>query len=199
VQNAPAHGTASIAAVLGRPFTRGNADDFDETLRQLAGAFVTLTRDGDLRGCIGSIRAVEPLYKAVASSAISARVPRSALSAAAAGELEQLEIEISVMGPIELVTNIEEIVVPTRRPDHQPRTRTWFCCCHRWRLEYRWDRQTFLGQTCRKAGLPSDAWRAQIAGSKSFQRRISRISSCSPNNLGRFRQDSTCQARHNLL
>src|SRR5438045_8693065 len=73
----------SIAAVLDGHSPEWKADDVDETLRQPAGAFVTLTRDGDLRGCSGSIRAVEPLDTAVASSRTSAvcQAPRFPLLA----------------------------------------------------------------------------------------------------------------------
>jgi AmmeMemoRadiSam system protein A len=150
----------SIAAVLDGRSPDWKADDFDETLRQPAGAFVTLTREGDLRGCIGSIRAVEPLYKAVASSAVSAAFRDPRFPPLAPGELDHLELEISVMGPIERVTNIEEIVVGrdgliiSRGPYAGlllPQVAT----------EYGWDRETFVEQTCRKAGLPVDAWRAQ--------------------------------------
>jgi AmmeMemoRadiSam system protein A len=150
----------SIAAVLDGRSADWNAEDFDETLRQPAGAFVTLTRDGDLRGCIGSIRAVEPLYKAVASSAVSAAFRDPRFPPLSPGELDHLELEISVMGPIEPVTNVDDIVVGrdgliiSRGPYAGlllPQVAT----------EYRWDRETFLTQTCRKAGLPPDAWRAQ--------------------------------------
>jgi AmmeMemoRadiSam system protein A len=150
----------SIAAVLDGRSTDWKAEDFDETLRQPAGAFVTLTRGGDLRGCIGSIQAVEPLYKAVASSAVSAAFRDPRFPPLSPGELEHLELEISVMGPIERVTNVEDIVVGrdgliiSRGPYAGlllPQVAT----------EYGWDRQTFLEQTCRKAGLPADAWRAQ--------------------------------------
>src|SRR5437588_3625622 len=101
----------SIAAVLDGRSPDWDAADFDGRLRQPAGAFVTLTRDGDLRGCIGSIQAVEPLYKAVASSAISAAFRDPRFPSLRPGELEQVELEISVMGPIEPVTNIEDVVV----------------------------------------------------------------------------------------
>src|SRR5205823_7896606 len=85
--------------------------DFDDALRHPAGAFVTLkTRQGDLRGCIGSIHAVHPLYQAVASSAISAAFRDPRFRPLHAGELDDLDLEISVMGPIEVVSNIEDIV-----------------------------------------------------------------------------------------
>jgi AmmeMemoRadiSam system protein A len=150
----------SIAAVLDGCSPNWKTEDVDETLRQPAGAFVTLTRDGDLRGCIGSIRAVEPLYKAVTSSAISAAFRDPRFPPLSPGELDYLALEISVMGPIERVMKIEEIVVGRdgliiSRGSYAglllPQVAT----------EYGWDRRTFLEQTCRKAGLPADAWRAQ--------------------------------------
>src|SRR5213082_3050088 len=82
----------SISAVLDGRSPDWKADDFNDTLRQPAGAFVTLTRNGDLRGCIGSIRAVEPLYKAVTSSATSAAFRDPRFPPLRPGELEQLEL-----------------------------------------------------------------------------------------------------------
>jgi AmmeMemoRadiSam system protein A len=150
----------SIAAVLDGRSPEWKAQDVDEMLRQPAGAFVTLTRDGDLRGCIGSIRAVEPLYKAVASSAISAAIRDPRFPPLRPGELEQLELEISVMGPIERVTNIEDINVGR---DGLIISRGAYAglLLPQVATEYGWDRLVFLEHTCRKAGLPADAWRAQ--------------------------------------
>lgn len=150
----------SIAAVLDGRSLDWKAEDVDETLRQPAGAFVTLTRDGDLRGCIGSIQAVEPLYKAVASSATSAAFRDSRFPPLRPGELELLELEISVMGPIEQVSNIEDIVVG-RDGLIISRGRYAGLLLPQVATEYGWDRQTFLEHTCRKAGLPPEAWRAQ--------------------------------------
>lgn len=151
----------SIAAVLdgGRPDWR--ADEFDETLRTPAGAFVTLTTrpSGDLRGCIGSIQAVEPLYRAVASSAVSAAFRDPRFPPLRQGELERVHLEISVMGPIERVTDMDEIVVGrdglivSRGPYAGlllPQVAT----------EYGWDRDTFLDHTCMKAGLRPGDWRS---------------------------------------
>lgn len=150
----------SIAAVLGGRAPEWKAHDFDEVLRRPAGAFVTLkTHEGDLRGCIGSIQAVEPLYKAVASSAISAAFRDPRFPPLRAGELEHLELEISVMGPIEVVTNIEDIVID-RDGLIISRGRNAGLLLPQVATEYGWDRQTLLQQTCMKAGLPRDAWRA---------------------------------------
>ena len=150
----------SIAAVLGGRAPEWKADDLDEVLRRPAGAFVTLrTKDGDLRGCIGSIQAAELLYKAIVSSAISAAFRDPRFEPLQQGELEQLDLEISVMGPIELVTNFEEIRVG-RDGLIITRGRYAGLLLPQVATEYEWDRETFLDQTCLKAGLPRGAWRA---------------------------------------
>jgi len=150
----------SIAAVLEGRAREWKADEFDEILRRPAGAFVTLkTHDDDLRGCIGSIQAVHPLYQAVASSAISAAFRDPRFPPVHAGELDQLDLEISVMGPIEVVTSIEEIVVG-RDGLIISQGRNAGLLLPQVATDYEWDRKTFLEQTCVKAGLPRDAWRS---------------------------------------
>lgn len=149
----------SIAAVLGGRAPEWKEDDVEDILRRPAGAFVTLrTQEGELRGCIGSIRAVEPLYRAIASSAISAAFRDPRFEPLRPGELERLELEISVMGPIEVVTNVEEIEVGR---DGLIISRGQYAglLLPQVATEYGWDRGTFLDQTCLKAGLPRGAWR----------------------------------------
>jgi AmmeMemoRadiSam system protein A len=149
----------SIEAVLtgGRPTPP--AGELDDALRRPAGAFVTLrTHDGDLRGCIGSIVAREPLHLAVQSSAVNAAFHDPRFRPVRAGELSELELEISVMGPIELVTDVEEIV-PGRDGLIISRGSSAGVLLPQVATEYDWDRETFLAQTCVKAGLPPAAWR----------------------------------------
>lgn len=132
----------------------------DEALRRPAGAFVTLnTREADLRGCIGTIEAVAPLYQAVASNAVAAAFRDPRFHPVRREELASLHIEISVMSPIEPVTNVEDIEVGrdgliisrgSRAGLLLPQVAT----------EYGWDRETFLAQTCVKAGLRPDSWRS---------------------------------------
>lgn len=151
----------SIATVLAGRAPELNGGDFHEILQRPAGAFVTLTvRDsGELRGCIGSIRAVEPLYRAVMSSAISAAFRDPRFFPVRRDEFDSLSLEISVMGPIERVADFEEIVVGR---DGLIISRGHYAglLLPQVATEYGWDRETFLGETCRKAGLPRDAWRA---------------------------------------
>jgi AmmeMemoRadiSam system protein A len=149
----------SIASVLDGKTPNWSADQFDDTLRRPAGAFVTLrTRSGDLRGCIGSIRAMEPLYKAVASSAVSAAFRDPRFSPVRAEELPSLELEISVMGPIEPVRDPAEIEVG-RDGLIISRGRDAGLLLPQVASEYGWDRQTLLDETCRKAGLAAGCWR----------------------------------------
>jgi AmmeMemoRadiSam system protein A len=144
------------AAVDGRRLT-WRPEEVDETLRRPAGAFVTLTIEGELRGCIGSIVAVEPLYQAVATSARNAAFRDPRFFPLTKDELDRIELEISVMGPIERVTNVEDIVVGrdgliisrgVQAGLLLPQVAT----------DWGWGREEFLSQTCVKAGLPKDAW-----------------------------------------
>jgi len=151
----------SIESVLGGRPPVLSENDFDDALRRPAGAFVTLrTKNGDLRGCIGSIRAIEPLFKAVASSAVSAAMRDPRFFPVQPEEMPQLELEISVMGPIEPVRDVEEIVVG-RDGLIISRGRFAGLLLPQVATEYGWDRKTFLDQTCVKAGLPPGCWRAQ--------------------------------------
>ena len=149
----------SIEAVLDGRRPELDASALDAELTRPAGAFVSLhTKDGDLRGCIGSIEAVAPLCHAVSSSAINAAFRDPRFFPVRREELTDLHIEISVMSPIEVVTDVETIEVGRdgliisrggRAGLLLPQVAT----------EYGWDREKFLAQTCVKAGLPPDSWR----------------------------------------
>ena len=128
------------------------------TLGEKRGAFVTIKKRGQLRGCIGYIQAIEPLVNTIRDMAISAALNDPRFEPVSKGELGDLELEISVLTPITPVKDINSIEVGkdgliVKRGAYQglllPQVAT----------EYGWDRDTFLSQTCRKAGLPSDAWK----------------------------------------
>lgn len=136
-----------------------DASSLDAELIRPSGAFVSLhTLDGDLRGCIGSIHPVAPLCHAVSSNAINAAFRDPRFYPLKREELAAIHIEISVMSPIEAVTDPDAIEVGRdgliisrggRAGLLLPQVAT----------EYGWDRETFLAQTCAKAGLPRDSWR----------------------------------------
>jgi AmmeMemoRadiSam system protein A len=80
--------------------------DFDDNLRIEAAVFITLTRFGDLRGCIGSLQAADPLAQAVANSAFNAAFRDRRFGKVDSTELDDLRIEISVLSELEPVAAV---------------------------------------------------------------------------------------------
>lgn len=132
--------------------------DFDADLRRPSGAFVTLTEAGELRGCIGSIVPVAPLYLAVSTSAINAAFRDPRFYPIDGEVYRRLSVEISVMGPIERVANFDDIVVG-RDGLIVSRGHSSGLLLPQVATEYGWDRETFLRHTCLKAGLAPESWR----------------------------------------
>ncbi len=127
-------------------------------LARPAGAFVTLHKGGDLRGCIGHLEPTEPLGQVVPRIAIAASSADPRFPPLSANELHDVHLEISLLGPLIPITGPQDIVVGRdglvvekgwRRGLLLPQVAT----------EWQWDAETFLDHTCRKAGLPADAWR----------------------------------------
>jgi AMMECR1 domain-containing protein len=109
-------------------------------LKEKRGAFVTLKRQGQLRGCIGYTRAIKPLSRTIMEMAQAAAFEDPRFPPLTQKELADLEIEISKHGLFLERGGRSGLLLP------QVAT------------EYRWDRQTFLEHTCLKAGLPREAW-----------------------------------------
>lgn len=127
-------------------------------LCEARGAFVSLHRQGRLRGCIGYLEAVKPLLQTVREMAAAAAFHDPRFRPLRLEELPDLEIEISVLSPMKLINSTDEIEVGKHglymvkgpyRGLLLPQVAT----------EYRWDRLTFLEQTSCKAGMPPDAWK----------------------------------------
>lgn len=128
------------------------------TLKEKRGAFVTLKKAGMLRGCIGLIYPIKPLYQTVAEMAVAAAVDDPRFPPLSLEELSLVEIEISVLSPLEKVQSIEEIQVG----EHGLYIRNGpfaGLLLPQVATEYNWDRETFLQHTCLKAGLPPSAWK----------------------------------------
>lgn len=144
----------------------------DSALHRPAGAFVTLhTLDGDLRGCIGTIQAISPLVRAVVSNAVNAAFRDPRFEPLEAEELERIHIEISVMSPIVEVIDVEDIVVGRDGLIVSQHGRAGLLL-PQVAIEYGWDRETFLQQTCRKAGLPSHSWREETCRIERFSAEV---------------------------
>lgn len=130
----------------------------DPSLKQEWGAFVTLRTGGELRGCIGTITSDAPLPETVAELAVKSASFDPRFPPIGPAELPSLEVEISVLGPLKEVHDINEIKIG--------RDGLIIECYGRHGLllpqvatEHGLDLRGFLCQTCLKAGLPQDTWR----------------------------------------
>ncbi|MFQ6009142.1 MAG: AmmeMemoRadiSam system protein A, partial [Candidatus Zixiibacteriota bacterium] len=142
--------------------------EVSDNLKQPGAAFVTLTKNGQLRGCIGHIIAQDPLYETVSVCAVQAAVADRRFLPVQPDELPELHIEISVLTPLQEVKSLDEIEVGrdglvislgNNRGLLLPQVAT----------EYGWNRTEFLEHTCRKAGLPTDAYKSPQALIQKFQ------------------------------
>jgi uncharacterized protein len=127
-----------------------------EHLAEPRGAFTTLHLHGKLRGCIGYVLSTEPLYRTVAETARAAACDDPRFEPVTLPEAAELKIEISVLSPLQPI-RAEDVAVGkhgivvmqgNRRGLLLPQVP----------IEWGWDRETFLSQTCLKAGLSPDAW-----------------------------------------
>jgi AmmeMemoRadiSam system protein A len=126
-------------------------------LNEKRGAFVSLHRGAELRGCIGQLFADHKLAEVVRHCVISAASEDTRFDPVTNRELPELNIEISVLSPFQRVQNVEEIEVG-RHGLYLVHGYLRGLLLPQVAAEYGWDRKTFLKQTCRKAGLPDSAW-----------------------------------------
>ncbi len=146
------------------------------------GAFVTLHRHGSLRGCIGYVRAVKPLRRAVAEMAVQAALHDPRFPEVTGPEVPELDIEISVLSPLEEVGDVSTIEVGEHGLIIQDAGHSGLLL-PQVATEQGWDRDTFLDHTCLKAGLPPGSWKregvtilrftAEVFGEKSLGMRSS--------------------------
>jgi AmmeMemoRadiSam system protein A len=130
----------------------------EQGLNRKCGAFVSLHKDGDLRGCIGVFTADNPLYKTVSLMAVSAAFEDPRFPPVAEEEVKDIDIEISVLTPLKKTENVEEIEIGThgiyivkgeKRGVLLPQVA----------VEQGFDRNLFLDHTCLKAGLKAGDWK----------------------------------------
>ena len=129
------------------------ADASDEN----CGAFVTLHKRGRLRGCVGYIESAKPLYQTVRECALAAALHDTRFDPGEPEELPGLHLEISALSP--LVDVSPEEVQVGRDGLLISRGFQRGLLLPQVAVEWKWDRETFLSETCRKAGLPADDWR----------------------------------------
>jgi AmmeMemoRadiSam system protein A len=138
-----------------------------EGLAAKAGAFVTIRKDGMLRGCIGHIIGTRSIAETVQEMAIAAATEDPRFPRLDESELGDIDIEISILSPIREVKDISEIEVGR---DGLIITKGYYrgLLLPQVAVEYGWDREEFLENTCYKAGLPPDAWRDEDAKIEAF-------------------------------
>lgn len=147
---------ASIEAALGgqdlpKPVVQS------KTFEEPTGVFVTLKIGGELRGCIGYIEPRLPLVEAVKEVAQRAAFADPRFPPMTQKELEEADIEISVLSPVKRISNVNEIEVGKHgliieMGNHRGLLLPQVA------VEHGWDRDTFLRYVCLKAGLPESAW-----------------------------------------
>jgi AmmeMemoRadiSam system protein A len=146
----------AIDAHVGR--RRGAAVEPGALAARRAGVFVTIYHAGELRGCIGHIEADQALPVSVERCAVAACSEDPRFPAVSASELRQMQLEISVLGPMEPVAGPGDVEIG-RHGLLIERGRQRGLLLPQVATEHEWDAATFLSQTCRKAGLAPDGWR----------------------------------------
>lgn len=143
----------------------------DEELNENRGAFVTIKTGGRLRGCIGYVLPVDKLCNVVSEVAKSAALNDPRFPPVSEDELDELEIDISVLTPAEEIKDVSEIEIGKHGLIVEkggfkglllPQVAE----------EYNWDTVTFLEHTCYKAGLHKDAWKEPDAIIKVFSAEV---------------------------
>jgi AmmeMemoRadiSam system protein A len=146
---------ASIeAAVEGREF---RLEAPSAHLAEPRGVFTTIYLKGELRGCVGYVFPMAPLFRAVAETARAAAFDDSRFPPVSRNEARLLEVSLSVLSPLKPIEAAQleigrhglMVSMDGHRGLLLPQVP----------VEHGWDRVTFLEQTCRKAGLPGDAWK----------------------------------------
>lgn len=128
-------------------------------LQERGGAFVSLHKKSLLRGCVGYVQAAKPLYQTVMEVAVAAALNDPRFEPVRPEELPDLEVEISVLSPScparpeEIEVGVHGLMISSghARGLLLPQVA----------VEHQWSRERFLEETCRKAGLPRDAWQRE--------------------------------------
>jgi AmmeMemoRadiSam system protein B/AmmeMemoRadiSam system protein A len=131
-----------------------------EALKRPLGAFVTLKINGVLRGCIGRFTSPDPLYDVVRASALSSAFEDYRFSPLTKAEYDKVDVEITVLGPMKKINNINEIILGKHgiyiKKDLRSGT-----MLPQVAIEYGWTVEEFLGYTSRdKAGIGWDGWKS---------------------------------------
>ena len=129
-----------------------------ESLLADANVFISLEYDGVLRGYTGTAEAGKPIYRVVQETTVAAANGDEQFTPIQEKELDDLRIEISVLGPSQKITTVEDIEVGNHGIVVQQGEQRGLLL-PQVAAKHHWDAETFLGKTCIQAGLDKDAWR----------------------------------------
>jgi AmmeMemoRadiSam system protein A len=130
----------------------------DDATQLRSGAFVTIFCNGELRGCLGRVTPNRPLPELIDHLAREVADSDPRFEPVQPGELPDISVEVSVLTPQREIASVDEIDIGRHgliieQGSHRglllPQVPT----------QHEWNRETFVAQTCLKAGLPADAWR----------------------------------------
>ena len=141
--------------------TKGNIFEKEVTnpkLKAAGAVFVTINKKGHLRGCIGHIQPIMPLYQSVINNAIAACSSDPRFPPMKEEELKDIDIEISILSPLKPLEDVKTIQVG-KHGLFIVRGKRSGLLLPQVATEHGWDRETFLDQLCSKAGLKKDAWK----------------------------------------
>jgi AmmeMemoRadiSam system protein A len=129
-----------------------------EALKGRAAVFVTLSLGRELKGCIGTLEARDPLYLAVARQAVLSGFHDPRFAPVTAGEVDALRIQISILGPSREVTGPEQIELGRHgiRLSKEGKQAVFLPSVP---IEQGWDLERTLSELALKGGLSRDAWR----------------------------------------
>jgi AmmeMemoRadiSam system protein B/AmmeMemoRadiSam system protein A len=135
-----------------------NKYDINPRLIQNQGVFVTLNKNGQLRGCIGYIKGLAPIYQAVVKNTINAATQDPRFYPVKAAEIKDITIEISIMSPLKKIDSLDEIKVGTHGL-YLVKGENSGILLPQVPGQFGWDKKTFLEQLSNKAGLPKNAYK----------------------------------------
>ncbi|HMK54611.1 MAG TPA: TIGR00296 family protein [Methanobacteriaceae archaeon] len=152
-------------------------EEVPEYLNENRGVFVTLHEKGELRGCIGYPEPVKPLLDALIEVAIGAATGDPRFAPVNSHELDDIHVEVSVLTPPKLI----EINKPVEYLDNIKLGEDGLIVENgpfrglllpQVPLEWKWDLDEFLANTCMKAGMSPDCWLQEGVKIYSFQSQI---------------------------
>ena len=150
--------STSASQVTGQP--RPRPGQLEGVLAEVRGCFVTLTNAGRLRGCIGTFQPARPLGEMIVEMAVAAaRDPRFVTNPVTPGELDQLDVQVSVLSPLTETKQPERLEVGTHGVYVVAGGRSG-CFLPEVATDQGWNAEQFLSYCCaHKAGMSHDAWR----------------------------------------